>query len=72
MTHILDNAPANRDDPVLAVRKSAHADVWSVWAALEGFPTEEIFEASSEAEAANWINTGGRAWIDERRHKRNS
>ena len=71
MTNILDDAPKNHDDPTLAVRKAAHAAMWSVWAALEGTPSEEIFEASSEAEASNWIDTGGRAWIVERRRKRN-
>lgn len=70
MTYILDNAPRNHDDPTLIVRKAPHAAVWSVWAALEGFPSEEIFEGSSEAEASNWIDTGGQAWIEERRRKR--
>jgi len=71
MTNILDSAPKNHGDPTLVVRKATHAAVWSVWAALEGTPSEEIFEASSEAEASNWIDTGGRAWIVERRRKRN-
>jgi hypothetical protein len=70
MTNILDNAPRKPDDPILIVRKAPHAAVWSVWAALEGFPSEEIFEGSSEVDASNWINTGGQAWIEERRRKR--
>jgi hypothetical protein len=37
---------------------------------LEGTPSEEIFEGSSEAEASSWINTGGKAWLEERRRKR--
>jgi hypothetical protein len=39
---------------------------------LEGSPSEEIFEASSEEEASNWINTNGQAWLEERRRKRNA
>lgn len=58
------------DDPNLTVRKAPHAAVWSVWAVLEHSPSEEIFEASSEEEAQNWINTGGKAWLEERRRKR--
>jgi hypothetical protein len=72
MTNILDAAAVRHDDPTLIIRKAPHAAIWSVWATLEGSPSEEIFEASSEAEASNWINTDGRAWIDERRHRRNS
>jgi hypothetical protein len=37
---------------------------------LEGTPSEEIFEGSSEAEALSWINTGGEVWLEERRRKR--
>jgi hypothetical protein len=70
MTNILDNSSRTPNDLTLKVRKAPHAAVWSVWAALEGFPSEEIFEGSSEAEASNWINTGGQAWIEERRRKR--
>jgi hypothetical protein len=72
MTNILDNAPTSQDDPTLIVRKAPHAAVWSVWATLEGFPSEEIFEGSSEAEASSWIDTGGQTWIEERRRKRNA
>ena len=72
MTNILESGAARGDDPVLVVRKAPHAAVWSVWAALESHPSEEIFEALSEAEASNWINANGRGWIDERRRKRNS
>lgn len=72
MTNILEKDATDMDDPVLAVRKAPHAAVWSVWAALESHPSEEIFEASSEAEALNWINANGREWIDARRRKRNS
>lgn len=72
MTNILDNAPAHHADPTLIVRKAPHAAVWSVWALLESVPSEEIFEGSSEAEATSWINTGGRAWIEGRRRKRNA
>ena len=46
--------------------------VWSVWAVLDGTPSEEIFEGSSEEEASSWINTGGQAWLEERRRKRNA
>jgi hypothetical protein len=70
MTNILDNAPSSQPDPMLAVRKAPHAQVWSVWAVLGGSPSEEIFEGSSEDEASNWIKTGGQAWLEERRRKR--
>jgi hypothetical protein len=69
MTNILDNAPKSQTDPKLTVRKALHAEVWSVWAVLEGGPSEEIFEGSSEDEASNWINAGGQAWLEERRRK---
>lgn len=60
------------EDPKLIVRKAPHAQVWSAWATLEGSPSEEIFEGTSEEEALNWIKTNGQAWLDERRRKRNS
>jgi hypothetical protein len=44
MTNILDTARANREEPNLIVRKAPHASIWSVWAVLEGLPSEEIFE----------------------------
>jgi hypothetical protein len=72
MTNILEHAAASGDDPVLVVRKAPHAAVWSVWAARESHPSEEIFEALSEAEASHWIKASGHEWIDERRRKRNS
>jgi hypothetical protein len=72
MTDILESGATSGNDPVLTVRKAPHASVWSVWAQLDSHPSEEIFEASSEAEASNWINAKGREWIDERRRKRNS
>ena len=71
MTNILDNTPRSHIDPKLTVRKAPHAEVWSVWAVHEGNPSEEIFEGSSEKEAANWIHAGGKAWLEERRRKRN-
>ena len=72
MANILDNAPAYQADPTLIVRKAPHAAVWSVWALLDSTPSEEIFEGSSEAEASRWIDTAGRAWIEERRRKRSA
>src|SRR4029450_10850249 len=72
MTDILDNAHVSQDEPKLIVRKAPHAPVWSVWAVLEGIPSEEIFEGSSEEEASSWINTGGQAWLEERRRKRSA
>jgi hypothetical protein len=72
MTDILDAAYVSQDEPKLIVRKAPHARVWSVWAVLEGIPSEEIFEGSSEEEASSWINTGGQAWLEERRRKRNA
>ena len=60
------------EEPALIVRKAPHAAVWSVWAMLEGSPSEEIFEGSSEQEASNWITTDGPAWLEERRRKRNA
>ena len=70
MTGILDTAHVSREEPKLIVRKAPHAPVWSVWAVLEGTPSEEIFEGSSEAEASSWINSGGKVWLEERRRKR--
>jgi hypothetical protein len=72
MTNILNNANVNEDVPKLIVRKAPHAPVWSVWALLEGTPSEEVFEGSSEEEAPSWINTGGQAWLEERRRKRSA
>jgi hypothetical protein len=63
-TDILDTARVSREEPKLIVRKAPHAPVWSV---LEGIPSEEIFEASSEKEASSWINTGDQAWLEERK-----
>jgi hypothetical protein len=72
MSNILDTAHMSQEEPKLIVRKAPHAPVWSVWAVLEGIPSEEIFEGSSEEEASSWINTGGQAWLEERRRKRNA
>ena len=72
MIDILDTARVSGEEPKLIVRKAPHAAVWSVWAVLEGIPSEEIFEGSSEEEASSWINTGGQAWLEERRRKRNA
>jgi hypothetical protein len=54
----------------LIVRKATHADVWSVWVVREGSPSEEIFEAASEQEAANWIQINGPTWLEDNRRKR--
>jgi hypothetical protein len=70
MANILENGPLDQEEPKLTIRKAPHAAVWSVWAVLEGTPSEEIFEGSSEEEASNWINTSGQAWLEERRRKR--
>jgi hypothetical protein len=72
MTNVLDNARASGEEPKLVVRKASHVPIWSVWAVLEGTPSEEIFEGSSEEDASSWINTGGRSWLEERRRKRNA
>jgi hypothetical protein len=72
MTDILDNAPRSQEEPKLIVRKVPNVSIWSVWATLEGTHSEEIFEGTSEQEALNWINTGGQAWLEERRRKRNA
>ena len=68
--HILDDVAATYNGPSLIVRKAPHALVWSVWAVLEGGPSEEIFEGSSEEEASTWITTSGQAWLEERKRKR--
>ena len=70
MDDILAPARVSSEEPKLIVRKAPHASIWSVWAVLAGVPSEEIFEGSSEEEASTWINTGGRAWLEERRRKR--
>jgi hypothetical protein len=70
MANILENIPMDQEEPKLIIRKAPHAPVWSVWAVLEGTPSEEIFEGSSEEEASNWINSSGQAWLEERRLKR--
>jgi hypothetical protein len=70
MADILESAARHHEEPKLVVRKAPHAAVWSVWAVLEGTASEEIFEASTEEEASNWINTGGQTWLEERRQKR--
>ena len=70
MSDILDNAPRTQEEPKLIIRRVSHAPVWSVWATLEGTPSEEIFEGASEEEAMSWINTGGQSWLDDRRRKR--
>ena len=72
MTDILDNVRVTGEEPKLIVRKASRAPIWSVWAVLEGTPSEEIFEGSSEEEASSWIKTGGRSWLEERRRKRNA
>ena len=72
MTDILDNARVNGEEPKLIVRKASHAQIWSVWAVLEGTPSEEIFEGASEEDASSWIKTGGRSWLEERRRKRDA
>ena len=72
MTDIFDNAPRTHEEPKLIVRRVSHAPVWSVWATLEGTPSEEIFEGTSEEEAMSWINTGGQSWLDDRRQRRNA
>jgi hypothetical protein len=72
MNNVLDYAHARPADPILSVRKAIHAQVWSVWASLEGTAAEEIFEASSEQEALEWIATGGQTWLQDRRRRRNA
>jgi hypothetical protein len=72
MIDILDTGRVSGEEPNLMVRKAPHAPIWSVWAVLEGIPSEEIFEGSSEEVASSWINSGGRAWLEERRRKRNA
>ena len=58
MNDVLDNTPKAYEGPTLIIRKAPHVSVWSVWAILEGTHSEELFEASSEEEASNWIKTG--------------
>jgi hypothetical protein len=70
MIDILDNARVSGEEPKLIVRKASHAPIWSVWAVLEGTPSEEIFEGSSEQDASSWIITRGPSWLEERRRKR--
>jgi hypothetical protein len=72
MTDILENAPVRQNEPELIVRRALHTPVWSVWATLEGTASDEIFEGTSEQEALNWIDTGGQAWLEERRRRRSS
>jgi hemolysin-activating ACP:hemolysin acyltransferase len=72
MNTVLDCAHARPADPILLVRKATHAQVWCVWASLEGTAAEEIFEGSSEREALEWIASGGQTWLEERRRRRNS
>jgi len=72
MNNVLDSAPTRPADPTLLVRKAPHAQVWSVWATLEGTDAEEIFEGSSEKEALDWIVAGGQTWLEERRRRRNA
>jgi hypothetical protein len=72
MNNVLDYAQARPADPILLVRKATHAQIWSVWASLEGTAAEEIFEALSEQEALEWIATGGQTWLEERRRRRNA
>lgn len=70
MNNVLDSPHARPVDPILLVRKATHAQVWSVWASLEGTAAEEIFEGSSAQEAREWIATGGQTWLEERRRRR--
>jgi hypothetical protein len=72
MSDIFQAAADSPQDPQLIVRPAPHLSIWSVWAVLEGTPSEEIFEAASEADARSWITTGGQAWLDERRRKRSA
>jgi len=72
LSDFLDTARVSSEEPKLTVRKAPHAPSWSVWAVLEGSPSEEIFEESSEEEASSWINTGGQAWLEECSRKRNA
>jgi hypothetical protein len=59
------------EQPKLVVRMAPYDAMWSAWAILEGSPSEEIFEGSSEEEVSSWINTNGRTWLEDRRRKRN-
>jgi len=70
MSDIFEAAAGGARDPQLTVRSAPHLSIWSVWAVLEGTPSEEIFEAASEADAESWIKTGGQAWLEQRRQRR--
>ena len=70
MTDIFEGPPRSAEDPQLTVRLAPHVSIWSVWAVLEGAPSEEIFEGASEEDATNWIKTGGQVWLEERRQRR--
>ena len=70
MTYQLDNTPTTHVGPALTIRKAPLGSLWSVWAILEGTHSEEIFEAASEKEALDWVNTGGQTWLEVRRQKR--
>ena len=70
MTDIFEGPPRSAEDPQLTVRSAPHVSIWSVWAVLEGTPSEEIFEGASEEDATNWIKTGGQVWLEERRQRR--
>lgn len=70
MTDILEDTIGSHNAPSLTVRKAPHAAVWSVWAILEGSPSEEIFEGSSEEEATSWIKAAGQTWLEERKRDR--
>jgi len=70
MKEIFETGPVTAEEPKLIIRKALHAPVWSVWAVLEGTPSEEIFEGSSQDAAINWIESSGADWIAARRQKR--
>jgi hypothetical protein len=70
MINMFEAAAGSPQDPQLVIRSSPHLSIWSVWAVLEGTPSEEIFEGPSEADARSWIMTGGQAWLEDRRRKR--
>lgn len=60
------------DEPALVLRPAPNGRVWSAWAVLAGAPSEEIFEASCEQEAADWIATQGPVWLEQRRRRRSA
>jgi hypothetical protein len=70
MRKIFETGSQTSQDPELIIRKALHAPVWSVWAVLEGTPSEEIFEGPSQDAAINWIENSGTPWIAARRQKR--